>query len=81
MSNFTHLNTDNGEAQLFLNGELAGTRSNIKDPFNWDYERSNIMLGLGYIGLMDEVSIYKRNLTAAEVKTLYQYKEVVKELM
>ncbi|MEM8565474.1 MAG: LamG-like jellyroll fold domain-containing protein [Bacteroidota bacterium] len=46
--NFSHLNTDNGEAQLYLNGKLVGTRSNITDPFTWEYEKSNIMLGLGY---------------------------------
>lgn len=79
--NFKNLNTENGKAQLFLNGELAGTRSNIKDPFTWDYEKSNIMLGLGYIGLMDEVSIYNRNLDEKEVKTLYQFTNGVKALL
>lgn len=79
--NFTHLNTENGEAQLFLNGELAGTRSNIKDPFNWDYEKSNIMLGLGYIGLMDEVSIFNKSLTKEEIKKVYQLKSGIKELL
>ncbi|MEM7110329.1 MAG: LamG domain-containing protein [Bacteroidota bacterium] len=79
--NFSHLNTDNGEAQLYLNGKLVGTRSNIMDPFTWEYEKSNIILGLGYIGLMDEVSIYNRSLTADEIKTLFEFKDGVRELL
>ena len=79
--NFSHLNTDKGEAQLYLNGKLVGTRSNITDPFTWEYEKSNIMLGLGYIGLMDEVSIYNRSLTTEEINTLYQFKNGVRELL
>ncbi len=69
--NFSHLNTQNGEASLYMNGELKGTRSPITTPFTWDLELSNIYIGLGYIGLMDELSIFNRNLTDAEIIALY----------
>ena len=69
--NFANLNTQNGQASLYMNGELKGTRSNIDTPFTWDLELSNIYLGLGYIGLMDELSIYNRALTDGEITTLY----------
>ncbi len=79
--NFSHLNTEKGEAELYMNGKLVGTRPNITDPFTWEYDQSNILLGLGYIGLMDEVSVYNKNLSADEISTLYQLKEGVKSLL
>ncbi|MEO0572763.1 MAG: LamG-like jellyroll fold domain-containing protein [Bacteroidota bacterium] len=69
--NFSHLNTANGQASLYLNGEHRGTRGNIDTPFTWDLPKSNIYLGLGYIGRMDEISIFNRNLTDTEINTLY----------
>ena len=69
--NFSGLNTKNGAASLYLNGELQGTRSNISNPFTWDVPKSNIYLGLGYIGFMDELSIFNRNLTEKEIVALY----------
>ena len=69
--NFTHLNTADGQASLYLNGKLKGTRNPIDTPFTWDLSKSNIYLGLGYIGLMDDVSIFNRNLTDTEITVLY----------
>ncbi|WP_394748850.1 LamG-like jellyroll fold domain-containing protein [Spongiimicrobium salis] len=79
--NFSHLNTANGTASLYMNGELKGTRSNISDPFTWELDQSNIYLGLGYIGLMDELSIYNRDLTEAEIEALYGLENGVHTLM
>lgn len=79
--NFDHLNTANGTAILYLDGKPVGTRSGITDPFTWEYEKSNILLGLSYIGLMDEVSIYNRVLTEQEITILFEEKEHVKGLL
>ena len=78
--NFKDLNK-NGEASIFVNGVLKGTRENIKDPFTWDIEKSTIYLGLGYIGLMDEVSIYNKYLTKEEVKQLFTLENGVQTLL
>ena len=69
--NFSNLNTPNGQASLYLNGELKGTRKHIDTPFTWDLPKSNMYLGLGYIGLMDDLAIFNRNLTNEEITTLY----------
>lgn len=79
--NFSGLNTDQGEASLYMNGENRGTRTGIDTPFTWDYALSNIYLGLSYIGHFDELSIYNRNLTDAEISSLYQLENGVKTLM
>jgi len=78
--NFSDLNTKNGKASLYMNGEHKGTRPSIDTPFTWDLQQSNIYLGLGYIGLMDDLSIFNRALTAAEISTLYNLEQGVKEL-
>ncbi|GAA4278597.1 LamG-like jellyroll fold domain-containing protein [Aquimarina mytili] len=79
--NFSNLNTPQGKASLYMNGELKGTRSNITTPFTWDLELSNIYLGLGYIGMMDELSIFNRSLTDPEIKTLYTLENGVHSIL
>ncbi len=79
--NFSGLNTTEGQASLYLNGELKGTRNGIDTPFTWDLSQSNIYLGLGYIGLMDDLSIFNRNLTDSEIKTLYQLEDGVNTIL
>lgn len=79
--NFENLNTETGKASLYLNGELKGKRENITDPFTWELDKSNIYLGLGYIGLMDELSIYNRHLTQKEINTLYTLENGVHTLL
>ena len=79
--NFSGLNTDKGEASLYLNGELKGTRSDISNPFTWELDKSNIYLGLGYIGLMDELSIFNRSLTLEEIKALYELENGVHTIL
>ncbi|MFD0862085.1 LamG-like jellyroll fold domain-containing protein [Sungkyunkwania multivorans] len=70
--NFSDLNTNKGQASLYMNGKLKGTRANIDTPFTWELAKSNIYLGLGYIGLMDDLAIFNRNLTDSEIATLYE---------
>lgn len=78
--NFSHLNTKNGKASLYIDGELKGTRDAITDPFSWEIEQSNIYLGLGYIGLMDELAIFNRDLSESEITTLFQLENGVHTL-
>lgn len=79
--NFSGLNTDKGEASLYLNGELKGTRSDISHPFTWDLAASNMYLGLGYIGLFDEYSVFNRSLTDKEIKVLYGLENGVSSIL
>ncbi len=79
--NFSGLNTDQGQASLYMNGEFKGTRNPIDTPFTWDLSKSNIYLGLGYIGLMDDLSIFNRNLTDKEIKALYELKNGVQTIL
>ncbi len=60
------------QADLYLNGKHQGTYTPAAQ-FTWDPQKSAIMLGLNYIGLMDELIVFSQELTAAQVEQLYQH--------
>ncbi|MEL6988053.1 MAG: LamG-like jellyroll fold domain-containing protein [Bacteroidota bacterium] len=67
-------------AKLYLNGILKGEVKGIDDPFTWDIDASNIYLGLGFNGGMDELAIFKNPLTEDQVMELYQLKEGIRSI-
>ena len=67
---YVGLGTGGGEAKLYLDGNLQGTSSRVKEPFAWDPAKVALRLGVGYVGWMDEVAIYGRPLTAAEIQAI-----------
>ncbi len=71
---YTGLGGGKGSAQLYLNGQLQGSTSPIPESFEWDLSQGAIRLGVGYVGLMDEVSVFRRALTAKEIGQLSQGK-------
>ncbi len=64
-------------ASLFLDGELQGS---ITRPmqYTWDEEKVAIMLGINYIGLMDELIICDRAISADKVRSIYNSKTAVR---
>ncbi|MDQ3213379.1 MAG: LamG domain-containing protein [Acidobacteriota bacterium] len=70
---FDRFNTSrpDGVARLYLDGEPRGVLSPRQHTFTWDPEASAIALGLGYIGLLDELSTFNRALSDAEVRSLH----------
>lgn len=69
-----------GVAKLYLDGVLQGKTPVISEPFGWDLERAAIRLGVSYVGLFDDLSVFSRELSESEVKTLHQLKDGVKSL-
>jgi len=69
---FERFNTGqaDGVARLYLDGKPAGALSPRQQTFTWDPDKSAIAMGLSYIGLFDELSVFNRALTAAEVQAL-----------
>lgn len=66
------LGSGNGVARLYLNGKLQGSAQNIADAFEWDTAKGAIRLGVAYVGLMDDVAIFRRALTDAEIAQIAQ---------
>lgn len=79
---FSEVNTKTkSKFKLYLNGRLQGTIENVNNnPFTWEAEKGKIMLGLGYIGFMDELTIFNKSLNYEEIKTIYKLKNGLKTL-
>jgi hypothetical protein len=69
---FERFNTGkpDGVARLFLDGNPAGALSPREQTFTWDPDAAVIGLGLGYIGLLDEITVFDRALTEQEIRSL-----------
>ncbi len=66
--------------RLYLNGELAGSIENWDLTLGWDPAQVLLVLGAAYVGYMDDLAVFNRALTGAEVKHLYDLKNGVREL-
>jgi hypothetical protein len=69
---FERFNTGaaDGVARLYLDGAPHGTLGARRQTFTWDPEEALIALGLNYVGLLDELSIFNRALSDEEIRAL-----------
>lgn len=68
-----------GVATLYLNGKSQGDVKR-KQHFTWGEEKLAIMLGIYYVGGLDDFAVFDRDLTAAEIQQLYELPNGVKSL-
>jgi hypothetical protein len=61
-----------GVARLYLDGTPRGSLSPRQQTFTWDPAETKIALGLNYIGLFDDLAVFNRALTEAEVASLHK---------
>ncbi len=63
---------DGGDATatLYLNGERQGSMKQ-RSKYSWDVDKSAIMIGIFYIGDYDDLAIFDRAFSDAEIKSLY----------
>lgn len=78
-SNFNNNKTD-GTSDLYLDGSLVASLSPRLQTFTWDIEQAAMMLGLNYVGSMDDLAIFNRALTAKEVESLHKLTGGVRDL-
>jgi hypothetical protein len=79
---FARFNTGqpNGVVHLYLDGKPSGQLSPRQQTFTWIPENATIAMGLSYIGLFDELSLFDRALTDGEVAALHALPEGVTPL-
>ncbi len=78
---FSKVNTNHPIFRLYLNGTFQGVIENVNDPFTWEPENGKIMLGLGYIGFMDELAIFNKSLDSNEVKYVFELEKGIRTLL
>lgn len=66
--------------KLYLNGEPKGGIENWDLTFGWDPAQVLLVLGASYVGHMDDLAVFNRVLTDAEVKQLFGLKNGAREL-
>ena len=67
---YSGLGSGKGRARLYLNGKSMGAAPDIAEKLEWDISKAAIRLGVNYVGLFDELSVYNRELTDAEIGKL-----------
>ncbi len=79
---FEKFNTSkpDGTASLYLDGKKVGEIGARTQTFTWDPARASVMLGLNYVGMMDDLALFDRALTQQEVSHLFGLKRGVGEL-
>jgi hypothetical protein len=66
--------------KLYLNGQLMGKIENWNLTLGWNPDAVQLVLGASYVGHLDDLAVFNRALTDAEVKTLSGLKNGVREL-
>lgn len=66
--------------RLFLNGKLQGSIEKWTMTFDWDPAKVLLVLGANYVGYMDDLAVFDRPLTNAEVEAIYGLKNGIREL-
>lgn len=80
---FEHFNSGaaEGVARLYLDGKPRGTIPARTQTFTWDMDKSAVMLGLSYVGLFDELSLFNRALAPEEIARLHALPDGVQSLL
>jgi len=69
--NWHNLDTgrNDGRAALFIDGKLMGEIKDKDFPLtmDWDLDKAGIYVAISYIGLMDELALFDRPLTEADI--------------
>ena len=64
------LGSGKGVVKLYLDGEDQGPTPAIGEQFTWEPARAALRLGVNYVGLLDELSVFSRALSPSEIRTL-----------
>ncbi|MEO1984868.1 MAG: family 16 glycoside hydrolase [Fuerstiella sp.] len=66
--------------RLYLNGKLQGAIENWNLTLGWDPSQVLLVLGASYVGHMDDLAVFNRVLSDAEVQQIYALKNGVRNL-
>lgn len=79
---FANINSGqkDGWGKLWLDGVPQSEMKGWQHEYYWDASRSAVTLGLSYIGWLDDLALFNRPLTDAEVKAIHAAKDPVDTL-
>lgn len=62
---------DDAVITLYIDGKPIGSVKDRAIAMDWDVEKAGIYVAINYIGLLDELAVFGRELTADEVRLLH----------
>jgi hypothetical protein len=66
--------------KLYINGKLQGAIEKWDLTFDWDPAKVLLVLGASYVGYIDDLAVFDRPITDAEVTHIYGLKNGIREL-
>ena len=80
---FENINSDrkNSTGKLYLDGKLQGQFGEREHVFHWDVSQSALTIGLNYIGEFDDLAVFNRALTDAEVARIFESRDGVRGVL
>ncbi len=77
----TWKNLDTGQAnadlQLFVDGQRVANLSDRNIGMQWDLDKTGLYFAVAYIGLFDELTLFRRDLTQQEISTLFKQPDLI----
>ena len=61
----------NARAELWIDGKLIGHIQERAIAMDWNLDKTGIYVAVNYLGLLDELALFGRSLSEAEIKTLF----------
>jgi hypothetical protein len=79
---FANVNSgaSDGRGTLYLDGKKQGAFNGWNNTFNWDVTRSALTLGLAYVGFIDDLAVFDRELTESEARAVYSLSNGIADL-
>lgn len=68
-----------GSHSLYVDGKKIGDLKDYPVAMDWDIEQTRVYFAVNLVGLLDELAVFTRPLTAAEVSILYKKPGVLKK--
>lgn len=69
-----------GTGKLYLDGKLQGTIKDWDLTLGWEPDKVQLVLASAYVGYMDDLAVFNRALTEAEVAQVFELKNGIKDL-
>jgi hypothetical protein len=67
-------------AELFIDGKRIGRSEGRAIAMDWNLDKAGIYVAVNYLGLLDELAIFRRPLTEAEIGELFREPGVLSSL-
>lgn len=70
-----------GTGRLYIDGKLQGSIKDWDLTLGWEPEKVQLVLGAAYVGHMDDLAVFNRALTEAEIRQVFALPKGVRELL